>query len=214
VTFTGTTQASTIPAENGDCLPRGDYRVEVYAGDQLLSSAEEHFTDSALGPMVAAGGEDIGFTVCHPDSWKQETNDQAPDSLEFANPNDPAQLVLVTNAPIGAGSSANADELLAARMQAAIEQQQLTVDGPPQFGEELLGHTVDGGDASLPTTSVSGISAEGDAVRITGSIASDDVLRVVVITAANRTDLDLLRDQILNSIRFLRVPPTTTPNAG
>jgi len=214
VAFTGSNPVSTIPAEQGDCLPRGDYRVEVYAGDQLLTSAEEHFADSALGPLVIAGGEDIGFTMCHPDGWKQQTNAQAPDSLEFANPNDAAQLVLVTNAPIGAGSSANADALLSARMSAAIEQEQLTVDGPPQFGQELLGHTVSGADASLPTTSVTGVTPQGEAVRITGSIASDDVLRVVIITAANRADLDLLRDQLVNSIRFLRVPPTTTPNGG
>ncbi len=130
------------------------------------------------------------------------------------NPKDPNQLVLVSSSPIGAGAGINADALLTATIQSTIQQEQLTLDGPPEFGEELLGRTSTGADASLPTTSVTGVSAQGQAVRITGSIASDDVLRVVIISASNRNDLDLVRDQILNSIRFLRVPPTTTSNGG
>ena len=34
--------------ENGSCLPGGDYRVEVYAGHNLLGSTEQNIGDSPL----------------------------------------------------------------------------------------------------------------------------------------------------------------------
>jgi len=37
---------------------------------------------------------------------------------------------------------------------------------------------------------------------------------VVIVSAANSTDLDTVRSELVNSIRFLRVPPATDPNGG
>jgi hypothetical protein len=45
-------------------------------------------------------------------------------------------------------------------------------------------------------------------VRITASAASDDVVRVVIIIASDETKLDVVRNELVNSIRFLRVPDT------
>ncbi|MEY2422323.1 MAG: hypothetical protein QOI95_2390 [Acidimicrobiaceae bacterium] len=214
-TFTGNNPAlQTDPVENRSCLPGGDYRVEVYAGRDLLASADEHFTDSPLGALVVAGGEDVGFTLCRPDKWTEPDITLQPGSLAFANPDDSAQFVLVFSFPIGAGSGANGSTLLNATIQAAVEQQQIKVEGVPAAGEELLGRTVDGVDVTLQTTSVTGVTSLGDSVRITGSVGSDDVVRVVIISAANPSELDTVRSELVNSIRFLRVPDTVGSNGG
>jgi tetratricopeptide (TPR) repeat protein len=213
-TATGTDPVTTEPVENGDCLPGGDYRVEVYAGRDLVGTIEEHFTDSPLGTLVVDGGEDVGFTMCHPDNWTPPPVTFQPGSLAFANPSDPAQFVLVFSFPIGAGSGASGPALLNATIQAAVQQQQITVDGPPEAGEELLGKTVDLVDVTLATTTITGTSPLGDLVRITGSVGTDDVVRVVIISAANRADLDVVRSELVNSVRFLRAPATTGANGG
>ena len=64
------------------------------------------------------------------------------------------------------------------------------------------------------TTSITGTNSLGDVVRITGSEGTDDVVRVVIVSAANRQDLDVVRGELVNSIRFLRVPATTGSNGG
>ena len=214
VSFTGDNPVSTPPVENGDCLPGGDYRVEVYAGRDLLATGDQHFSDSPLGPLVVAGGDDVGFSVCHPDSWTAPTSDVQPGSLEFINDKDPTQSILVFSFPIGAGSSANGAALLTATIQSTIQQQQLQVNGAPEVGEDFLGRTVDGTDVTLATSSVTGTGSGGESVRITGSVGTDDVVRIVILTAGNASDLDVARSELVNSIRFLRVPDTTTPNGG
>ena len=214
VTFTGSNPVSTPPVENGDCLPGGDYRVEVYAGSDLLATTDQHFTDSPLGTLIVDGGEEVGFTMCHPEEWEPPPVDFQPGSLAFANPDDSAQFVLVFSFPIGSGAGASGTTLLNATIQSAIEQQQITADGPPEAGEELLGRTVDGGDETLATTSITGTNSLGDVVRITGSVGTDDVVRVVIVSAANRDDLEVVRSELVNSIRFLRVPATTGSNGG
>jgi hypothetical protein len=212
--LTGGNPVQTEPVENGDCLPGGDYRVEVYAGRDLVGSADQHIEDSPLGSLIVDGGEDVGFTMCHPDDWKPPPVTFEPGSLVFANPKDSAQFVLVFSFPIGAGSGASGTALLNATIQNAIQQQGIVQDGPPEAGEELLGKTVDGVDVTLVTTSVTGTNSLGDVVRITGSVGTDDVVRVVIVSAANRADLDLVRGELVNSIRFLRVPPTVSSNGG
>jgi tetratricopeptide (TPR) repeat protein len=207
-TLTGSGTVATEPVENGDCLPGGDYRVEVYAGHDLVGTADQHIPDSALGTLTVDGGEDVGFTMCHPQSWTPPPVTFQPGSLAFANPKDPSQFVLVFSFPIGAGSGASGTALLNATIQNAIATQQITVDGTPEAGDELLGRTVDGVDVTLATTSITGTSPLGDKVRITGSVGTDDVVRIVIISAANSSDLDIVRGELVNSVRFLRVPPS------
>jgi hypothetical protein len=146
--------------------------------------------------------------MCHPDAWTPPPVSFQPGSLAFANPKDSAQFVLVFSFPIGAGSGATGTTLLNATIQNAIQSQGITADGPPQAGEELLGRTVEGVDVTLVTTTVSGTNSLGDKVRITGSVGTDDIVRVVIVSAANADDLDVVRSELVNSIRFLRVPPT------
>ena len=83
----------------------------------------------------------------------------------------------------------------------------------PEQGSELLGRTVDGEDVNLDTTSLEG-TFESEVVRITGSLGSDGVVRMVLLTAADITDLDELRSELVNSIRFLRVPSPEAADGG
>jgi hypothetical protein len=214
VTLTGGDSVSTVPVENGDCLPGGDYRVDVYAGTDLVGTGSQHINDSPLGTLVVAGGEDVGFTLCHPDDWTPPPTNPQPGSLAFANPKDPTQFVIVSSFPIGAGTGVNGTALLNATVQSAIDQTGIKADGPPVAGEELLGRTAEGADVTLGTTTVTGTTSLGDSVRITGSVGSDDVVRMVIISAANPKDLDVVRSELVNSVRFLRVVDTTQSGGG
>jgi tetratricopeptide (TPR) repeat protein len=215
-TSTGDDPVTTVPLENGPCLPGGDYRVEVYAGHDLVGTTDQHIDDSPLGTLVVDGGDDFGFTLCRPDNWTPPPPEVTlePGSLAFANPDDPTQFVLVFTFPIGAGSGADGPALLNATIQAAVQDQQTTLDGPPESGEQFLGRTVEGSDVPLATTTVTGTNRLGDKVMFIGSVGVDDVVRMVVISAGNSTDLETVRSELVNSIRFLRVPDRDAANGG
>ena len=202
-------QVQTIPVENGDCLPGGDYRVEVYAGHDLVGTGEQHISDSPLGTLVVAGGEDAGFTMCHPDNWQSIDLTGQPGSLAFANPDNAAESFVVLNFPVGAATGNSPSTFLSAFIQNVLQQQQLQTVGTPQDGDEFLGRTAEGQDVALPTTTITATDGRGDLARITGSAGSDGVVRVVIVSA-NATDrLDVLRSEFVNSVRFLRVPNAT-----
>jgi len=216
VTFTGDDPVETFPVESGDCLPGGDYRVEVYAGADLLATGDQHFSDSPLGTLVVDGGEDFGFTMCRPEEWTPPPSEVTlePGTLAFGNPDDPTQNVLVFAFPIGAGSGVDGTALLNATIQSVVAQQGITLDGPPEAGQALLGRTVDGSDARLDTTTVTGTNSLGDRMQITGSVGADNVVRLVMVSAANSDDLEIVRSELVNSIRFLRVPDVTASDGG
>lgn len=212
-TFTGDSPVTTSPVENGDCLPGGDYRVEVYAGSDLVASAEQQIADSPLGELVVAGDEELGFTMCHPIDWQQSDDIAEPGSLGFENPADASQIVAVFSFPTVSDEALGATNPLDTAIQQFIADLAIVPSGPPELGEEFLGRTVDGFDVNLPTTTVSG-NAEIGFVRITGSLGSDGVVRMVVLTADDADDLETNRSELINSIRFLRVPDTVAPSGG
>ncbi|HEV3226812.1 MAG TPA: tetratricopeptide repeat protein, partial [Acidimicrobiales bacterium] len=206
VTIPNNGAVTTFPTENGDCLPGGDYRVDVYNGPDLVGTGDQSIPDSPLGTLVVAGGEDAGFSMCHPESWKPLDVTGQPGSLAFANPDNAAESVVALNFPVGAATGTNPSEFLTAFIGNVLEQQHLQTTGPPLDGEELLGRTADGADVSLATTSITAADAKGDLARITGSAGTDGVVRVVIVSANSADRLDLLRGELVNSVRFLRVP--------
>jgi tetratricopeptide (TPR) repeat protein len=216
-TFTTGHEQSTDKAEFGSCLPGGDYRVEVYAGKDLVASKDQHIEDSPLGALVVdPKNDDLGFTLCHPDTWKPLDTGE-PGSLAFQNPDDPTQSVLVFSFPLGAGVDAN--EATTSTIDSIVASEQLTNVSAPLVGTELLGRalraqsdgTLGNLDVDLNTTAVSGQTPTGEQVAITMSVGSDGVIRAVVVTAANLADLNIVRGELVSSARFLRVPDTTSP---
>ena len=199
-------QVSTIPVENGDCLPGGDYRVEVYAGHDLLATQDQHIGDSPLGTLVVAGGEDTGFSMCHPDSWKPVDLTGQPGSLAFSNPDNQSESFVALNFPVGAATGNDPLTFLNAFIQNVLEQQQLQTTGSPVAGQEFVGRTTEGQDVLLDTTTITATDGRGDIVRITGSAGTDGVVRVVLLSANDSDRLDVLRSELVNSVRFLRVP--------
>jgi hypothetical protein len=207
VSFSAPT-VDTLPAENGDCLASGDYRVDVYAGPDLLTTAEFHKDDSPLGALTVEGGEDTGFTLCRPEDWTAQDLTGLPGSLAFTNPDQPAEGVVVLSFPLGTQGDSSAAALLDAMIQDVIVQQQLHTIAAPESGQQLLGRTVEGFDVPLSTTAVTAADAAGHVVRITGSAGTDGVVRLVMVSAADTSRLDVLRQALATSARFLRVPDT------
>lgn len=197
---------TTIPVENGDCLPGGDYRVEVYAGHDLMATADQHVPDSPLGTLVVAGGEDAGFTLCHPDTWTAVDLTGQPGSLAFTNPDNKAESVVAMTFPVGSATGNDPATFLNTFIGNVLQQQQLQVIGSPQSGQEFLGRTVENADVTLDTTTITATDGRGDFARITGSAGTDGVVRVVIVSANNADRLDVLRGELVNSVRFLRVP--------
>jgi hypothetical protein len=70
----------------------------------------------------------------------------------------------------------------------------------------MLGRTVDGTDVKLDARTVAADFSDGEAGLYVASLGSDNVVRTIILTAANPDDLEVLRARLVNSARFLRVP--------
>jgi tetratricopeptide (TPR) repeat protein len=209
-------KVTTTPTENGDCLPGGDYRVEVYAGSKLIGSNDDqpfHLADSPIGKLVVEGGEDLGVSICRPESWQVEKSSDD-GSLSFNNPADTSQSMLVFSFPLGSSSGLSTTDLQDATLAGIESNDQLTNLGAPIDGTEFLGRTATNTDVPQATRSVVGRLPDGDSERATVSIGDDGVVRIAVLTAANDNDLDLLRSELINSIRFLDVPEPPSGQGG
>lgn len=209
-------KVTTTPTENGDCLPGGDYRVEVYAGSKLIGSNDDqpfHLADSPIGKLVVEGGEDLGVSICRPESWQVEKSSDD-GSLSFNNPADTSQSMLVFSFPLGSSSGLTTTDLQDATLAGIESNDQLTNLGAPIDGTEFLGRTATNTDVPQATRSVVGRLPDGDSERATVSIGDDGVVRIAVLTAANDNDLDLLRSELINSIRFLDVPEPPSGQGG
>lgn len=198
---------STTPRENGPCLPGGDYRVEIYAGSKLVGSNDDspfHLPDSGLGPLTSEGGDSVGITMCRPENWDPPPN-QENGSLSFANRDDPNESIVSFSFPIGTTTLATSD-LQTIAVDSVVQSDALTGVSAPQNGFEFLGRTVNGTDVELPTTTVTGQLPSGVLERITTSVGDDGIVRTVVIRAGNSDRLNVIRAELINSLRFLDVP--------
>jgi tetratricopeptide (TPR) repeat protein len=199
--------STTIPTENGDCLPGGDYRVEVYAGSKLIGSNDDkpfHLPDSPIGKLVVEGGDNVGVTMCRPDTWQANSSAET-GALAFNNPKDPSQSMIVFSFPLGTSTLGTSD-LLDASIAGVTETDHLTNLSAPVDGTEFLGRTAKSEDVPLQTRSVQGRNSNGDSERVTVSIGDDGQVRTAVLTAGNDGDLDRIRSELINSLRFLDVP--------
>jgi tetratricopeptide (TPR) repeat protein len=200
-------QVSTSPAENGDCLPGGDYRVEVYAGNKLIGSNNDdplHLPDSPLGSLLVEGGDDLGVVMCRPDTW-EATSSTEDGSLSFSNPDDATQSMFAFTFPLG-DSTLGTTQLQDAAIAGVVATDQVSGQTPPEDGNEFLGRTVDGREIELATRTVEGQRPDGRTERITVSVDAEGVVRLAVLTAGNPDDLETIRSELINSIRFLDLP--------
>lgn len=202
--------SNTGTHENGDCLPGGDYRVEIYAGSKLIGSNNDkpfHVPDSPIGKLVVQGGEDVGMTLCRPEGWS-DTSSSENGTLSAQNPDDQSQTILAFSFPFGT-SEAPSSDLLDAAISGVAETDQLTGLSAPSDGTEFLGRTADGTEVELTTRTVVGRTPQGRSERVSVSFSNDGIVRIAVITASNDDDATLLATELIDSLRFLDVPEPT-----
>ena len=198
--------SSTGAHENGDCLPGGDYRVEVYAGSKLIGSNNDkafHVPDSPIGELTVQGGEDVGMTMCRPAKWR-DTSSSENGTLSAQNPDDETQTILAFSFPFGT-SDANTSDLLDAAVAGVASTDQLSDLGAPTDGTDFLGRAADGSEVELTTRTVTGRTPQGNAERVTVSVDQEGIVRIAVITAGTSEDADLLASELIDSLRFLDV---------
>jgi hypothetical protein len=195
--------ASTFGVDNA-CLAPGQYRVDVYAGDRKLGSIDRQYDESPLGKQVEQGGEDLGFTLCAPESWTPP--DTEVNGLTRQNPDDPSQTVRIFLIPASSEVGADRDAFLNATIAGLLDFDKSTQSGPPSDVAAMLGCTVDNADVQLDARSVPAQFSNGDVGLYVVSLGSDNVVRGIILSAKNTDDLETLRARLVNSARFLRVP--------
>jgi tetratricopeptide (TPR) repeat protein len=195
---------TTFGADN-ECLAPGDYRVDVFAGERKLGTISRTYPQSPLGQQVEEGGEDVGFTLCAPESWTAP--DTEVNGITRQNPDDTTQSVRIFLIPAASEVGADRSAFLDATIAGLLDVDQATQTAPPDDNAAVLGRTVDNTDVQLDARTVAAEFPNGDAGLYVVSLGSDNVIRAIILSAENEDDLDTLRARIVNSARFLRVPP-------
>jgi tetratricopeptide (TPR) repeat protein len=203
-TLSGTGTGIATSGVDNQCLAPGDYRVEVYAGERRLGSIETHYDESPLGKQVEDGGDDVGFTLCAPESWTAPAKEV--NGLTRQNPDDLTQTIRIFVVPASSEVGSDRNAFLDATIAGFLNFDQATQTGPSSDRGAMLGRTASDTDVQLDSRSVPALFPDGEVGLYVVSLGSDNVVRAIILSAKNPADLETVRSRLVNSARFLRVP--------
>ena len=184
----GTISAVT---SNGLCLPSGEYRAEVFSGDQRLGTASIDIEPGTLGEQVDDRSETLGVEVCRPADWTAQEDDEL-GTLDLTSPDDVGALVSIGVFPVAAER----------RADPGIVESTITA-GASAFGD-LDGPPVDDQVGNL--TALTAFSTGDDFVgSVSGALDADGVMRIVSILAVDSDTLERVRNELLPGMFFLGV---------
>ena len=118
------------------CMPAGSYRVEVYADDQLVGTAE---TETEFGDLSAAAFADLNTAFCRPDNWERvsEASLARPGLVRGYRSSDQTQGVVVVRLQASGAIAALRPERRARLLLGLIvEDWQFGIPGDATFSNE------------------------------------------------------------------------------
>lgn len=176
---------------NGQCLPPGDYRVDVYAGGRKMAEIEGEVTPSVLGEISAETNDDLGLSMCVPTEWEVEA-DLETGFLQAVDPAEELGLVQVGVLAMGAEALAQGgDVLVAEQIDTAIDD----LGGTPEPPQEAFVGGISG--------TVTEVDMGGGARASVGSAITDDgVVHVVITFGADQETFDAIKTQMVNTLFF------------
>ena len=211
-TLTGGNPVCSEPVENGDCLPGGDYRVEILRLRLAATADSAHRRQPASGTLIVDGGE-TPVTMSPGLPGAASGHVRAGPACAH-NPERLPEFVLVFS-PDRRGfrraSGRRHCSMRRSRTPSSSRGSRRTVRPWPAKSCWARPSTASTSPCDHETTASTPLVQRQDH-RLGGP---DDWVQVVIVERGeNPADLDVVRSELVNSIRFLRVPATVGSNGG
>ncbi|MGH9244129.1 MAG: tetratricopeptide repeat protein [Acidimicrobiales bacterium] len=198
----GADEQVSASATINECLPAGEYRVDVYAGADHIGSGEAEVEAGPLG-LVSNFTDDLdAVTMCAPDDWDltrfAEVEEFAASQFDgplFVHP-EGAALVGISSFPTTVEARANPEATMDAAIEAAL--------GPVPITDDTLRGTDGETFFDLPARSTITDSDAG-VTHVVSSLGPDGVLRVVIVIADGDELVDQIRAEMIDTLVFRRV---------
>lgn len=177
---------------NGLCIVPGEYRVEVFSGEELLATATTEVAPGTLGEQVDDRSEVLSVELCRPSDWTAQEDLDA-GTFSMGNPDgDIAVSVGVFSVGAEILASGGADELLRTTIAGAAGSFG-TVDGPPE--DDQVGNLFE-------AITVFATADDGASTSVSGEVGDDGVVRVVIASAPDFETLTAVHDELFTGIFF------------
>lgn len=175
---------------NGLCVTPGEYRVELFSGDELLATGGTEVTAGSLGEQVNDSSPLLSFEVCRPTDWT--ALESVEEGTFFVGDEEGTAGMTVGVVSVGA-------EVLAEGTDALVEQTITgaasgfgTVDGPAE--QQFVGN--------LDALTVFAFADDGSVSSVSAGLDEAGVLRVVIASADDATLLDAIHAELFPGIFF------------
>jgi tetratricopeptide (TPR) repeat protein len=176
---------------NGLCIVPGEYRVEVFTGDQLLGSGSVEVPIGELGEQVDDRSELLSTEVCRPVDWVLE--EAADEGTFFMGAEDGSASMSIGVLSVGADSL---DEGTDALLRETI------IDAAAGFGE-VEGEPEPLTIGNLDTQTVFATDAEGARTSVSAAVDETGVLRVLIANGADSATLEAIHRELFPGIFFV-----------
>jgi len=188
---------------NGQCLPAGEYRLEVYAGSTLLGTDSLTVDRSALGDFVNEDESAQGFTLCRPTNWTSSFDDATASVFIVADDGSGSVGIQVVPSSVEFRSG-NPDAIVSGALQDLFASSGGTSEQGVQ-DDVLNGATPENAFVSLPAKTMFATLPNGTAAAFTVSFGPDGVLRSVLVLAKDLDAVEAIRNDMTSSLSFSRV---------
>jgi tetratricopeptide (TPR) repeat protein len=200
------TGRSTVQGNQGGCPTAGQYRIDVYAEGQRVTTAEAIRTLTG-GHWVFEEEAVSGFGLCRPSSLEAQAKDAG--SLRLGATDGAAQVSVRVDPRVTAAEGTDARGAAAAALAQMTEASGLLPRADGQGAQEVVVGWVERTGDRRGLTGFYDVYARADQpdqpVAIWASVGPDAVLRTVVLTAP-RGELERLANDVLFSFTFRERP--------
>ena len=180
--FDGTTFASM-----GDCLVPAEYRLDVYVGDERVTSDRFTVEETTLGPMVVLNDAPAGVSLCHPADWSR-IDSEDPNQV-LVGPEDQHSLIILQTFGTPADFGMEGDELLDLVIGAGA-QGSTVIRGPEAA-------RVAGGDGRLAV-----VEGPDGPIALAAVQVSDRAIGAVILGSNDAGEVDAMIAEVLPTVRF------------
>ncbi len=188
---------------NGQCLPAGDYRLEVYAGSTLLGTDSLTVDASTLGDFVNEDERAQGFSLCRPTDWTSSFDDATASVFIVADDGTASVGIQVVPSSVEFRSG-DPDAIVSGALQELFTSSGGTSEQGVQ-DDVLNGATPENAFVSLPAKTMFATLPDGTGAAFTVSFGPDGVLRSVLVLAKDLDAVQAIRDDMTSSLSFSRV---------
>ena len=172
------------------CLAAGEYRVDVYGGQGVITTYTYEVDEPALGSMSLLYDEDLGVQICKPDDWTEK--EDGDDTLAISDERD---------ASVDVSVYALGDEVMAEGVDGLVDQ----VLEIFTAGSTLALTPADATEATIGglTGKLLPFEFDGKPGSVFAAVGDDTILRLVISTGADADQLAVIDEEVVPTLLFV-----------